>query len=320
MVAPTPAPVYPTRRARHQAEAAARAAADRHPGVPRVPAAAAPQTTGAAVSPPAIPVHHRTTGAAASPSAAPVVLRRDVHRDGRTRTRPRGVRPRSRPVARPWLCGAVSTAVGAARDLGPVRSLPTTSTALVATLVVSVAVPTPAAAALRAAPTGTGTVQSFAVSATPTVDPVRDDFRVVRDVVTVPAVVRPVDGSIPTAGGFGGRLVAGCGACSTDHHGLDFAAPLGADVLAVLPGRVEAVGRTGGYGNQVLLAHADGTRTRYAHLSRADVVVGQAVTAGQRIGAVGSTGVSTGPHLHFEVLVGGRATDPAPWLAARGVH
>ncbi len=131
-------------------------------------------------------------------------------------------------------------------------------------------------------------------------------------------VVRPVAGTIPTAGGFGARLVAGCGACSTDHRGLDFAAPLGTRVVSVLPGRVVSAGVFGGYGNQVLVQHVDGTQTRYGHLSRIDVVEGQVVDAGQRIGAVGSTGVSTGAHLHFEVIVRGAPTDPAQWLSARG--
>ncbi len=131
--------------------------------------------------------------------------------------------------------------------------------------------------------------------------------------------VRPVAGSIPTAGGFGGRSVAGCAACSTDHHGLDFAAGHGSPVVAALPGRVVSAGVLGGYGNQVLLQHPDGTQTRYGHLSRIGVAVGRTVSAGQVIGAVGSTGISTGPHLHFEVILGGTPVDPAPWLAARGL-
>ncbi|WFR68206.1 M23 family metallopeptidase [Curtobacterium flaccumfaciens] len=75
----------------------------------------------------------------------------------------------------------------------------------------------------------------------------------------------------------------------------------------------------GGYGNQVLLQHADGSQTRYGHLSQIGVRGGQTVTAGQRIGAVGNTGVSTGAHLHFEVIVGGTPVDPAVWLRNRGL-
>ncbi|MGU3410442.1 M23 family metallopeptidase [Microbacterium sp. M1A1_1b] len=133
------------------------------------------------------------------------------------------------------------------------------------------------------------------------------------------AAVRPVAGSVPTAGGFGGRWVAGCGACSTNHQGLDFAAATGTPVVAAMPGRVVSAGVSGGYGNQVLVQHAGGLQTRYGHLSRIDVAVGQVVTAGERVGAVGSSGVSTGPHLHFEVIVGGRPVDPAAWLDARGL-
>ncbi|MCJ1715714.1 M23 family metallopeptidase [Curtobacterium sp. VKM Ac-2922] len=133
------------------------------------------------------------------------------------------------------------------------------------------------------------------------------------------AAVRPVAGSVPTAGGFGGRWVAGCGACSTNHQGLDFAAATGTPVVAAMPGRVVSAGVSGGYGNQVLVQHAGGLQTRYGHLSRIDVAVGQVVTVGEQVGAVGSSGVSTGPHLHFEVIVGGRPVDPAAWLGARGL-
>lgn len=132
-------------------------------------------------------------------------------------------------------------------------------------------------------------------------------------------VVLPVAGTVPTAGGFGSRWVRGCGACSTNHQGLDFAAPTGTPARAAMPGRVVSAGVLGGYGNQVLVQHADGVQTRYGHLSAITVVVGQTVDAGQQVGAVGSTGVSTGPHLHFEVIVGGHPVDPAAWLHARGL-
>ncbi len=82
-------------------------------------------------------------------------------------------------------------------------------------------------------------------------------------------------------------------------------------------GRLRGV--LGGYGNQILLQHADGSQTRYGHLSQIGVLVGQTVSAGQRIGAVGNTGVSTGSHLHFEVIVGGSPVDPAVWLQGRGL-
>lgn len=113
--------------------------------------------------------------------------------------------------------------------------------------------------------------------------------------------------------------MAGCAACSTDHRGIDFAASAGTPVVASLPGRVVSAGPLGGYGNQVLVQHADGVQTRYGHLSVIAVRPGQVVAAGQGIGAVGDTGVSTGSHLHFEVVVAGVPVDPAAWLRVRGL-
>jgi murein DD-endopeptidase MepM/ murein hydrolase activator NlpD len=100
------------------------------------------------------------------------------------------------------------------------------------------------------------------------------------------------------------------------HHGVDLAAPEGTPVLAVAAARVLSVGDRGGYGLEIQLGHPQGWTTRYAHLSRADVEPGQWVVRGQRLGAVGSTGRATGPHLHFEALHDGRAADPA--IAAPG--
>lgn len=94
------------------------------------------------------------------------------------------------------------------------------------------------------------------------------------------------------------------------HQGVDFAAPTGTPVLAAANGRVVKAGWGGGYGNVVHIDHGKGTITRYAHLSRVGVRSGQQVSQGQSVGAVGSTGLSTGPHLHYEVWVNGRAVDP----------
>ncbi|MEU4712044.1 M23 family metallopeptidase, partial [Micromonospora purpureochromogenes] len=102
------------------------------------------------------------------------------------------------------------------------------------------------------------------------------------------------------------------------HAGVDLAAPTGTPILAAADGRVSRVGWYGGYGNYTCIAHgrADGQRlsTCYGHQSRLLVSPGQRVRAGQVIGLVGSTGASTGPHLHFEVRLGGRPVDPLPWL------
>ena len=99
------------------------------------------------------------------------------------------------------------------------------------------------------------------------------------------------------------------------HSGVDFAAPSGTQVRAAAGGRVQATGALGGYGYRVEVDHGNGLVTRYAHLSRTFVKEGQVVTPGQLLGAVGSTGRSTGPHLHFEVLREGQFVDPQRFLA-----
>ena len=98
------------------------------------------------------------------------------------------------------------------------------------------------------------------------------------------------------------------------HEGVDVAAPGGTPVLAMKSGRVEHAGAWGGYGLSIVIAHGTNVRTLYAHLSRIDVREGDRVSGGQQIGAVGSTGNATGPHLHFEVWRWGRAEDPVPLL------
>lgn len=98
------------------------------------------------------------------------------------------------------------------------------------------------------------------------------------------------------------------------HEGLDIAANHGNPVYAYTDGRVVEAGWNGGYGNCILIDHGNGLKTRYAHLSRINVKVGQKVKTGQRIGAVGSTGNSTGPHLHFEVIKNGKTQNPLNYL------
>ncbi|KPN62710.1 Murein DD-endopeptidase MepM and murein hydrolase activator NlpD, contain LysM domain [Aliiroseovarius crassostreae] len=96
------------------------------------------------------------------------------------------------------------------------------------------------------------------------------------------------------------------------HTGVDFAAARGTPVKATAPGRVSFIGRRGGYGRVVEIAHGSDTLTRYAHLSEVPDTLeqGQRVMAGDLIGRVGATGTATGPNLHYEVLVDGRPTDP----------
>jgi murein DD-endopeptidase MepM/ murein hydrolase activator NlpD len=94
------------------------------------------------------------------------------------------------------------------------------------------------------------------------------------------------------------------------HLGVDYAAPTGTPVRSVGDGVVEFAGRQGGYGNVVKIKHSNDRSTLFAHLSRIDVRPGQRIEQGARVGAVGSTGWSTGPHLHFEFRVNGEHQDP----------
>jgi murein DD-endopeptidase MepM/ murein hydrolase activator NlpD len=98
------------------------------------------------------------------------------------------------------------------------------------------------------------------------------------------------------------------------HSGLDFKGPIGTPILAAAPGRVASVGSQGGYGQTIEIDHGQGILTRYAHLSGYDARVGQVVAAGDKIGRMGSTGRSTGSHLHFEVRINGAAVNPRRFL------
>lgn len=98
------------------------------------------------------------------------------------------------------------------------------------------------------------------------------------------------------------------------HTGIDLAASSGTHVYAWKSGTVTLSSWAGGYGNCILVKHSDGTTSRYAHLSSYNCSVGDKVAAGELIGYVGSTGNSTGPHLHFEVIINGSTVNPAPYL------
>ena len=101
---------------------------------------------------------------------------------------------------------------------------------------------------------------------------------------------------------------------SVNHPGFDLAAPTGTEVSAAARGTVVHAGPAGTYGNLVTVRHDNGFESRYAHLSEVDVKVDDQVEAGQELGKVGTTGYSTGPHLHFEVRHDGKPIDPAPLL------
>ena len=125
--------------------------------------------------------------------------------------------------------------------------------------------------------------------------------------------------ALPTRGiftsGFGYRWGA-------LHDGVDLAGPIGTPIFAASDGVVVDAGYTNsGYGAWVKLRHSDGTVTRYGHIDSWNVQIGQRVFAGDQIATIGNRGNSTGPHLHFSVLLGGtNATDPVPWLAAHGIN
>ncbi|HEX5496273.1 MAG TPA: M23 family metallopeptidase [Mycobacteriales bacterium] len=113
-----------------------------------------------------------------------------------------------------------------------------------------------------------------------------------------------------------------CARWGTFHYGIDLAAPFGSPIYAAGDGVVIKAGPASGFGQWVVIQHADGDVTIYGHMEKFLVHIGERVQAGQLIALVGSEGESTGPHLHFEVHIGGldgRRVDPIPWLAARGV-
>lgn len=128
----------------------------------------------------------------------------------------------------------------------------------------------------------------------------------------------PVDAGLGTA-----YHVSGSSWSSGYHTGVDFPVATGTTVKAVGSGQVVSAGWAGAYGYQVVIRHTDGRYSQYAHLSALSVKTGSAVSGGQRIGRSGSTGNTTGPHLHFEMRTGpgyGTDIDPLKYLRAHGVH
>jgi murein DD-endopeptidase MepM/ murein hydrolase activator NlpD len=103
------------------------------------------------------------------------------------------------------------------------------------------------------------------------------------------------------------------------HEGIDVAAPMGSPIVAPASGTVTKVGYETGYGNVLEIDHGNGIVTRYAHCSRIDVKSGQRVTRGQRIAAVGSTGLATGPHLHYELHINGKVVNPMTYVLADAI-
>ncbi len=174
--------------------------------------------------------------------------------------------------------------------------------------------PAPARPAPSKAPPGTSKALSGASKTPRTSAPARSRARARPPATARPAWVNPMPTARVTSC-FGPRWGA-------LHAGIDLAAPAGTPVRAAGTGRVVTAGYSyGGYGLSVLVDHGDGYLTHYGHLATAVVAAGQRVSAGQPVGREGSTGDSTGPHLHFEVHQGlWKQVDPAPWLRARGVR
>lgn len=124
----------------------------------------------------------------------------------------------------------------------------------------------------------------------------------------------PIPGA-PITSPFGPRVDPIAGYTSF-HPGVDFGAKMGTAIHAAADGTVVFAGQETGYGNYTCISHGGDIATCYAHQSVLMVTVGELVTRGQVIGLVGSTGYSTGPHLHFEVRIDGKVTDPVPWLTS----
>ncbi len=140
-----------------------------------------------------------------------------------------------------------------------------------------------------------------------------------------PGSLSMLRGSVPLrASGRGATVTSGFGMREHPilgglraHRGVDLAAPMGSPILATSDGNVSMADWSGGYGLTVQLDHGGGLQTRYGHMSRLNVAPGQRVRKGDVIGYVGSTGLSTGPHLHYEVRVNGEAVNPVPLLKAK---
>jgi murein DD-endopeptidase MepM/ murein hydrolase activator NlpD len=138
--------------------------------------------------------------------------------------------------------------------------------------------------------------------------------KLIRTLALVP-YRKPVIGEVEFTSGFGIRSDPFLGRPAM-HTGLDFRAQMGDPVRATANGKVVNSGWSGGYGRMVEIDHGNGLSTRYGHLSQIDVKVGDIIKIGQVIGEVGSTGRSTGPHLHYETRIEGEAVDPQKFLRA----
>jgi murein DD-endopeptidase MepM/ murein hydrolase activator NlpD len=136
-----------------------------------------------------------------------------------------------------------------------------------------------------------------------------------RRIVSVLPIERPMPTEFETTSGYGARSDPFTRSMAM-HTGIDFRAPPGTPVRVTAAGKVVEADHVGGYGKMVEVDHGGGISTRYAHLSSIDVEVGETLARGSIIGRVGSTGRSTGPHLHYETRIDGDATDPSRFMRA----
>ena len=127
-----------------------------------------------------------------------------------------------------------------------------------------------------------------------------------------PSYIKPISGGRQSSG-FGRRKQPTKGA-STYHKGIDWAVPKGTAVYASCGGTVAKAGWGSGYGYVIYINHPDGRQTRYGHLSKVLVKAGQTVKQGEKIALSGNTGITSGPHLHFEILIGGKQVNPLKYL------
>jgi murein DD-endopeptidase MepM/ murein hydrolase activator NlpD len=138
--------------------------------------------------------------------------------------------------------------------------------------------------------------------------------RLTKTLVAIP-LRQPVSGDVDTSSNFGMRIDPFNGRPAM-HTGIDFRGDAGEPIRSTGNGKVVAAGWSGGYGRLVEIDHGNGLSTRYGHLSQILVRAGQLVKAGQVVGRMGSTGRSTGPHLHYETRVDGDAVNPQKFLRA----
>ena len=159
-----------------------------------------------------------------------------------------------------------------------------------------------------------GDTESFA-HAMARVNVARQQSEVLTRVLVNVPVRRPVGGEIDLSSTFGVRVDPFLRVPAM-HTGLDFRGDAGDPIRATAAGKVVSAGWSGGYGKMVEIDHGNGLSTRYGHLSQIDVAVGDSIRIGQVVGRLGSTGRSTGPHLHYETRIDGEAVDPQKFLNA----